>query len=167
MMPTAMARDATDPREARRPYDQPPTVAPDAPWLVVYDADCGFCRWSLACALALDRHRRLVPVALGTAQADALLADLSAAQRAASWHLLSPEHRRYSAGAAAAPLLRLVPGGRVPAALLDLAPNRTERVYDWVVRHRSTLGRALPARAKRWAETRIESPDASGPPPST
>jgi predicted DCC family thiol-disulfide oxidoreductase YuxK len=111
------------------------------PWILIYDADCGFCRWSLARVLALDRARRLRPVPLGTPEADALLADVPPEERAASWHLVSPAGERTSAGAAAPPLLRLLPGGRVPAALLARMPGPTDRAYRWVAEHRSWLGR--------------------------
>ena len=117
-------------------------------WRLLYDADCGFCRWSLAKVLAGDRRHRLRPVALGTEEANALLAELTPAERAASWHLISPDGRRWSAGAAAPPLLRLLPGGRGPAALLAAAPRLTERAYRWVADHRSQLGRLVrPPRA--------------------
>ena len=91
--------------------------------------------------LVLDRARRLRPVALGTPEADALLADVAPDERAASWHLVSPAGERTSAGAAAPPLLRLLPGGRVPAALLERMPGPTDRAYRWVAEHRSWLGR--------------------------
>jgi predicted DCC family thiol-disulfide oxidoreductase YuxK len=123
--------------------------------MLVYDADCGFCRWSLARVLALDPNRRLQPVKLGSTQADAVLADLSASERAASWHLISPDGARASAGAAAAPLLRLLSGGRLPAALLAATPALTDRSYRWVADHRSALSRALPAGAKQRAAERI------------
>ncbi len=142
MIPIDMARDPTDSPAARR-------------WLVVYDSDCGFCRWALAQLLALDRGRRLRPVALGTPEADALLADLSAEQRDASWHLIAPDGRRASAGAAAGPLLRLLPGWRLPAAVLELVPGLTERAYRWVASHRSWLSRLVPCRSKRRADERI------------
>src|SRR5262249_60221531 len=32
---------------------------------LIYDPDCGFCRWCLGKVLAWDRHRTLRPVALG------------------------------------------------------------------------------------------------------
>jgi predicted DCC family thiol-disulfide oxidoreductase YuxK len=152
MMPIGMARD------------------PNA-WTLLYDPDCGFCRWSLAQLLAVDRYSALRPVALGTPEADALLADLTAQERAASWHLLSPDGRRWSAGAAAPPLLRLLPGGRLPAAALASAPAITERGYRWVADHRSTLSRLIPACAKRRADARIERADSadrsdSSPPPA-
>ncbi|MBV9839034.1 MAG: DUF393 domain-containing protein [Solirubrobacterales bacterium] len=124
-------------------------------WIVLYDADCGFCRWSLALLLALDRRRRLRPLALESADADALLSDLTPAQRAASWHLISPQRRRWSAGAAAPPLLALLPGGRLPAAALAGAPRLTERAYRWVADHRSQLSRALPSSTKERARRRI------------
>ena len=137
MIPTDMARDANR-------------------WTVLYDRDCGFCRWSLAQLLALDRHRRLRPVALGTPEADQLLADLTPEQRAASWHLVAPDGRRWSVGAAAPPLLRLLPGARLLAALLARAPRTTERTYRWVADHRSAFGKLIPAPAKRRADAKIE-----------
>ena len=136
MIPIAMTRDANR-------------------WVVLYDADCGFCRWSLARLLALDRRRRLRPMALQTEEADALLADLEPDERGASWHLVSPDGRRWSAGAAAPPLLRLLPGGRGPAAILARAPGATERTYRWVADHRSTFSKLIPDRAKQRADGRI------------
>lgn len=133
-----------------------PDLAAEGVWIIVYDPDCGFCRWSLARVLTLDRERRLRPVALGTAEADQLLADIAPVVRAASWHLVSPDGRRESAGAAAPPLLRLLSGGRVPAVILSRAPKLTERAYRWVADHRSIFSAAIPACAKRHATTRIE-----------
>jgi predicted DCC family thiol-disulfide oxidoreductase YuxK len=126
-------------------------------WTLLYDANCGFCKWSLARVLKLDRRRNIKPVALGTPEADERLADLAASERAASWHLVAPDGTRYSAGAAAPPLLRILPGGRLPAALLAAAPTLTERAYRWVANHRGKLGRALPPHAKRRASRVIAS----------
>src|SRR5437588_2900429 len=120
-------------------------------WTVLYDRDCGFCRWSLAQLLALDPAGRLRPVPLGTEEANTLLAELTEDERAASWHLVSPDGTRWSAGSAAPPLLRLLRGGRLPAALLDRAPKLTERAYRWVADHRSGFSRTIPQGAKRRA----------------
>ena len=122
---------------------------------MLYDRDCGFCRWSLAQLLGLDRAGRLQPVPLGTEKATNLLAELTEDERAASWHLVSPDGARWSAGSAAPPLLRLLRGGRLPAALLDQAPNLTERAYRWVADHRSTFSKLIPDAAKRRADARI------------
>lgn len=119
---------------------------------VIYDADCGFCKFSLALLLAWDRHGVLEILALGTPEADRLLADLTPAQRNASWHLVDGSGRRNSAGAALAPAVVLLSGGRFPAALVARMPHLTERGYRWVVDHRGFLGRFVPARARRWAD---------------
>jgi predicted DCC family thiol-disulfide oxidoreductase YuxK len=128
---------------------------------VIYDSDCGFCRWSLALLLSWDRGSvdrsrsascALRPLPLGSAEANRLLADLTEAERNASWHLVDDTGRRNSAGAALAPALSLLPGGRIPAALLSRPPHLTERAYRWVAYHRGFLGRFVPQRARRWAD---------------
>ena len=132
-----------------------PNPTPATNWAVLYDPDCGFCRTALALLLRADSARRLTPLALGTAESDRLLADLTPAQRDASWHLVDPTGHRSSAGAAAPPLLRLLPGGAAPAAVLARAPGVTERAYAWVAAHRSTFSRAIPDAAKRRATALI------------
>lgn len=124
-------------------------------WIVLYDRDCGFCRWSLAVVLRADRRRRLRPVALQAPEADKLLADLPKVKRMASWHLVSPAGVRESAGAALPTLLGLLPGGRRPGAGLARIPELDERAYRWVAGHRSQLGRLIPAGAKRRADELI------------
>jgi predicted DCC family thiol-disulfide oxidoreductase YuxK len=143
MIATDMARDSTSP--------------PDPSWVVLYDGDCGFCRTALAIILRADRRRALRPLALGTEEADGLLSDLTPEQRDASWHLVSPDGHRDSAGAAGPPLLRLLPGGALPGAVLARAPDRTQRTYEWVAEHRSTLSRWIPSTAKRRATRLIAS----------
>ena len=123
--------------------------------LLLYDADCGFCRWSLARVLAWDRHRRVRPVAIQSAEGQRLLDDLSDVQRLSSWHLVGPDGQLRSAGAAASPLLRTLSGGGPLAALLERFPSATESAYAWVAAHRGRLGRLIPAAAKRRADARI------------
>jgi predicted DCC family thiol-disulfide oxidoreductase YuxK len=134
---------------------------------VIYDADCGFCKFSLALLLSWDRPRvgregALRPLPLGTAEADRLLADLTPEQRDSSWHLVDESGRRNSAGAALAPALTLLPGGRVPAAVVARMPHLTERGYRWVVDHRSFLGRFVPERGRRWADRVIAAHGGAG-----
>jgi predicted DCC family thiol-disulfide oxidoreductase YuxK len=132
----------------------------ERPSAILYDADCGFCRWSLAKLLGWDRHRRLRPVAIQSAEGNHLLAGIDDEERMASWHLVDPEGRRHSGGIAAVPLLRELPGGRPFAALLQRFPGATERCYAWVVRNRAALGRPIPAGARRRADTRIREREA-------
>jgi predicted DCC family thiol-disulfide oxidoreductase YuxK len=136
MMPMDMARDPTE-------------------WILLYDPDCSFCRWSLGWVLAADRGHRVRPVPLGSQEADELLADLTPEQRMASWHLVAPDGRRWSAGYAAPPLLRLLPAGRAPAAALAAAPEITDRVYRWVADHRSKFSKLIPQGGKHRADERI------------
>ena len=124
-------------------------------WILLYDEDCGFCRWSLSWVLRADRRRRVEPVALGSERAESLLADMAPAERAASWHLAAPDGRRWSAGYAAPPLLRLLPGGRLPASVLGAAPEVTDRAYRWVAEHRSAFSKLIPDRAKVRADQLI------------
>jgi predicted DCC family thiol-disulfide oxidoreductase YuxK len=122
---------------------------------ILYDRDCGFCRWCLALILRWDTAGRLRPVALQDEEADRLLAGMPEEERMASWHLVEPNGHVHSAGAAFPPLLRLLPGGRTLAPAFDRLPRASERGYRWVANHRNVFGRILPERAKRKADLRI------------
>jgi predicted DCC family thiol-disulfide oxidoreductase YuxK len=111
--------------------------------VVLYDRDCGFCRWSLDKVLAWDRRRRLRPVEIQSEEGQALLAPLAEPARLESWHLVLAGGEPLSAGAAAAPLAELLPGGRPLAALFRRFPGATERAYRWVASHREQLARLL------------------------
>jgi predicted DCC family thiol-disulfide oxidoreductase YuxK len=123
---------------------------------ILYDADCGFCRWSLAQVLRLDRRRRLRPVALQDPEADVLLPGMTDERRMASWHLVRDDGRVYSGGDAFAPLLRLIPGGGPFARVLAAFPALADVGYRAVAGQRSTLGRLIPARSAARARERIE-----------
>ena len=110
---------------------------------LLYDSDCCFCRWATAKILAWDRHGRIRPVRLQDREAGRLLPRMNEEARIASWHLVTPDGKVRSAGAAAAPLFRLLPGGRPLAALASAFPRTTERAYRWVARNRDRLVRRL------------------------
>jgi predicted DCC family thiol-disulfide oxidoreductase YuxK len=115
---------------------------------ILYDADCGFCRWSMDKILAWDRRQRLRPISLQSQEADALLPPGKDPQtKLASWHLVTEDGKVYSAGAAAPPLFRLLPGGRPLAAAASTFPKMTQRVYRWVTNHRDGLAKLVGARA--------------------
>jgi predicted DCC family thiol-disulfide oxidoreductase YuxK len=124
-------------------------------WTVLYDAECGFCAWALSGLLTWDRARRLRPMALQRPEASDLLADVQPAERMASWHLISPTGARHSGGAAVVQVLRLLPGGRMPAAACARFPRLTEKGYRSVAEHRSQLSRLIPTTAKRSARRRV------------
>jgi branched-chain amino acid transport system substrate-binding protein len=124
--------------EDRRSRSRAPARAP-----LLYDRDCSFCKWCLKWILRWDRRGRLRPVAIQSAEGEELLADLDPEARLDSWHLVSPDGEVVSAGAAAAPLARLLPGGRPLAFLFETFPRATERAYRWVADHRGALARLL------------------------
>jgi len=111
--------------------------------VVLFDEDCGFCRWAAGKLLAWDRRGRLRPVALQDPEAEQLLTGLDRDQQMASWHLVAPDGRVRSAGRAVAPLLRLLPAGTPLAVVAESFPKTTDRLYDWISRHRERLGSLL------------------------
>jgi predicted DCC family thiol-disulfide oxidoreductase YuxK len=108
---------------------------------VLYDEDCGFCKWSLDKILAWDRSRRLRPVPIQSEEGQRLLAGVPEELRLDSWHLVDADGAVRSAGAAAPPLLDLMPGGRPLAAAGRGFPGATERAYRAVAGNRDRLAR--------------------------
>jgi predicted DCC family thiol-disulfide oxidoreductase YuxK len=123
--------------------------------ILLYDSDCGFCRWSLGRVLVWDRRGRIRPVSLQSKEAKELLAGMSDEQRMGSWHLVGSDGEVRSAGAAFPGLFRLLPGGAPLAALASRAPRVTERAYRWVAGNRSRWGKLVTDGAKRRADARI------------
>jgi len=124
-------------------------------WVVLYDGACGFCKWTLAGLLRLDRDQRLQPLALQAEEAEELLAEMEPGLRMASFHLLTPAGELLSAGEALPPLLRLLRWGRAPAAALARFPALTAGAYRWIAEHRTGLSRLVPPRWKRRAAERV------------
>ena len=123
---------------------------------ILYDSDCGFCRWSLAQLLRLDRRSRLRPVSLHQPEAELLLPGMTREERMASWHLVGDDGRVCSGGDAFAPLLRLIPGGRPFAAALVALPAVGDVAYRTVAGRRSSLGRLITAASADRARQRLE-----------
>jgi predicted DCC family thiol-disulfide oxidoreductase YuxK len=111
--------------------------------IVLYDDDCAFCRWSLDKVLAWDRHHHLRPVAIQGDEGQRLLAHVPESERLDSWHLVLPSGEVRSAGAAAAPLAALLPGGRPLALLFRAFPGLTEGAYGRVAANRNRFARWL------------------------
>lgn len=123
-------------------------------WTLVYDGECGFCRWCTALVLAADRHHRLRPCRLQDPRAEHLLAGVPREQWAASWHLVSPAGQVRSAGAAIPVLCGLLPGFGLLGRLCRAAPNVTQRIYAGVARNRHRIGPRIPRTWIGWA-TRV------------
>ena len=120
------------------------TAASSEPQAVVlYDDDCGFCKWSLDKILAWDRRHRLRPVAIQSDEGQGLLANVPESERLDSWHLVLPSGEVRSAGAAAAPLAELLPAGWPLAFLFRSFPRLTDRAYRRVAANRNRFARWL------------------------
>jgi predicted DCC family thiol-disulfide oxidoreductase YuxK len=122
---------------------------------VLYDAECAFCRWSLAHLLQRDLHERLRIVPLQSADAAALLPLLTAAERAAAAHLVTVEGRVYSGGAAALPLARLLGASAPVVALLRVLRPIMPWGYRLIAAQRTLLSRAVPSGARRRADRAV------------
>jgi predicted DCC family thiol-disulfide oxidoreductase YuxK len=134
---------------AAKPTSSMPTLT------LIYDSDCGFCRWCLGKVLAWDRRRVVRPVALGTPEANRLLAEVPAAEQPKSWHLVDSDGQVRSAGAGFPPLLQMLPGGGPLAAATAKLPGATESAYRFISGNRSLWGKLVTDGAKRRADKRI------------
>jgi len=118
---------------------------------LVYDHECGLCRVVAALVLLADRHVRLEPVALQDPRIRTLLASVPPPAGPRSWHLVAPDGRVVSGGAAVPELCRLLPGFRGLDLLSRAAPDATERIYAGLAANRHRLGPLIPGRVVGWA----------------
>jgi predicted DCC family thiol-disulfide oxidoreductase YuxK len=114
---------------------------------VLYDEDCGVCRWSADKLRAWDRRGSLHFASLQSAETDGWLSGMDDATRYASWHVVTADGRVYSGGAAVPVVLRHLPAGVPFASVMAAMPATTERLYQVAVRNRARLGRVIGARA--------------------
>ncbi|MGH9198561.1 MAG: thiol-disulfide oxidoreductase DCC family protein, partial [Acidimicrobiia bacterium] len=115
---------------------------------VLYDDDCGFCRWLLAKIVRWDVESVLEPVSLRSSRAAELLSEIDERVRLSSWHLVQPDGSVLSGGSAIAPLLDYLTRRRlrfflIGAKIARSAPRTTEKLYGFVARNRHRFGRWL------------------------
>ena len=125
------------------------------PLTVLYDADCGFCRFTLASLLRLDRHRRLLPVPIQGPDGERLLGHLTPQERLAAAHVVTPQGRVYSGGDAVVPIARELPGMGPVAAVAGALATPTRWGYRQVAVHRAALGRFVSPRRRDRATAAI------------
>jgi predicted DCC family thiol-disulfide oxidoreductase YuxK len=111
--------------------------------VILYDADCGFCKWSVDKILGWDRRHALRPVAIQSEEGARLLADVPRSKWLESWHLALRSGEVRSAGAGIAPLAEMLPGGRPLAFLFRSFPRMTDRAYRYVATNRDRFARLL------------------------
>ncbi len=124
--------------------------------IVLYDADCGFCRWAMAWALAHDRRRALVVVPIQSQLGSQLLADLSPSERLDAAHIVRDDGTRDSGGVAAAEVLCALTQTRALGRLAQRLPAPTAALYGLVAEHRHGFGRFVGAAARRRADRLLQ-----------
>ena len=112
---------------------------------VLYDRDCGFCRWTLAQILRLDRERRLRPLPIQSDEGQRLLAGVPEDVRLASWHLVTADGQVRSGAAGFPGLFDRLPAGAPVARLTALLQGPSALGYRLLVDNRTRLGRRIGA----------------------
>jgi predicted DCC family thiol-disulfide oxidoreductase YuxK len=133
---------------------------PDATITVLYDADCGFCRWSLAWLLQRDHEQRLVPVAIQSKAGQTLLEAAGVPEdqrlREAHAHRTGDPPAMLRSGGDAAPLVAGAlhgVSGRAVAAVMRASPALLRRaIYGQIAANRIGLGRFVSAQRRAAAD---------------
>lgn len=126
----------------------------DAAFLL-FDRDCGFCRWTVAWLLTHQTRCTFVPVPIRSPLGDALLRKLSLTDRMRSAHIVR-DGRLLSGGAALADVVTVLARGRVLERLVAKSPGLCEAAYRLVATNRRPAGRLVPLRARTRADCILE-----------
>ena len=130
-------------------------MQPDAPLLVFYDEDCGYCRWSVARLLRFDRDRRLRLIPIQSPAGERLLADVAPELRLASAHLIDGDGQLFSGGDAAAPIAAALPSLAPTAPLLRRLSRPVNASYKLVAANREQFGRLVGSSSRERADRAI------------
>ncbi len=120
--------------------------------IVLYDADCGFCRWAVAWAVERDNRHVLVTVPIQSPLGAELLRDVVPSERLRAAHVVREDGRRCSGGTAAAEVLRALPSTRALGRLAGSLPRSTALLYRVVAARRKSFGRLVGKEARRRAD---------------
>ncbi|MCW2998812.1 MAG: hypothetical protein JWN65_2361 [Solirubrobacterales bacterium] len=121
---------------------------------VLYDAECGFCRWSVVQLLRWDgQGRRLLePVAIQSPEGARLLAPVPPADRLKTAHVVGSDGVVHSGGDAAAVVADVLPAGAPFAFVARLLPWVVRGGYGLIAGNRMRVSKVVPAGAKQRAD---------------
>jgi predicted DCC family thiol-disulfide oxidoreductase YuxK len=108
--------------------------------IVLYDGDCGFCRWSSGRIRRLDRRGALGFGSIQSPRGADLLRVVPSELRLASMHAVTPDGRVWSGGEAVRVILAELPGGAVLSHAAAAFPELTDRLYRFVAANREVFG---------------------------
>jgi predicted DCC family thiol-disulfide oxidoreductase YuxK len=120
--------------------------------IVLYDADCGFCRWAMAWAVGRDDRHVLVTVPIQSPLGCELLVEVPPSERLRAAHAIAADGSLYSGGAAAAQVLSVLAPTRALGHLATSLPRFTALLYGVTAARRATFGRLLPSQARQRAD---------------
>jgi predicted DCC family thiol-disulfide oxidoreductase YuxK len=129
--------------------------------IVLYDADCGFCRWAMAWAVRRDHHHVLVTVPIQSPLGSELLVDVVPSDRLRSVHVVHDDGCRCSGGAAAADVLSVLPPTLLLSRLAHSLPRTTALLYGVVAARRQSFGRFVGKEARRRADCLLRATSAT------
>jgi predicted DCC family thiol-disulfide oxidoreductase YuxK len=124
--------------------------------MLLYDEDCGFCRWSADKIRAWDSRGALAFASIQGETGTDLLHAVPPERRLDSMHAVTPDGRVWSGGEAVRVIVGRLPGGAAPGWIARAFPEATKIVYRQVVRHRQRLGRWLGQTACRVDPSRVD-----------
>ena len=130
-------------------------MPPDAPLLVFYDEECGYCRWSVAQLLRFDRDQRLRLIAIQSPEGERLLASVAPELRLASAHLIDGDGQLFSGGDAAAPIAAALPRLAPTAPLLDRLSRPVNASYNLIAANHERIGRLVGVSSRERADRAI------------
>lgn len=108
--------------------------------MVLYDADCGFCRWSADRLKRWDSRGALTFASIQSTNGQELLHAIPERARLDAMHAVTGDGRVWSGGEAVRVLLEALPGGSVAATIAGAFPEASDHAYRFVARHREWLG---------------------------
>lgn len=117
------------------------------PVTVLFDEDCGPCRWSADKLRVWDSEDALRFVGIRSPGGARILQGMDMDTRMASWHAAASNGAVWSAGAAIPVVVRRLRGGAPIAWLAETFPETAERLYRWVSTHRVEISRFLGERS--------------------
>jgi predicted DCC family thiol-disulfide oxidoreductase YuxK len=129
--------------------------------IVLYDADCGFCRWTMAWAVRHDHRRSLVTVPIQSPLGSELLIDVLPGERLSRAHVVGDDGRVLSGGPAAAEVLSVLAPTRALGLLAHSLPRTTALLYGVVAARRQRFGLLVGRDARRRADELLEATSAT------
>ena len=132
-----------------------PTFVADTQLRILYDADCGFCRWSVAKLLQLDSAKVLEPLTIQSSEGQTLLASVPQPERLTSAHCVDAAGKVTSGGDAFALVAERISGLRPAAGPARLAPGLIRAGYRLVADNRRLFSHWMTPSRLAWADTVI------------